>query len=571
MNTSKKLLVTLLLATLLAYTLSIIFEKPIATKPYSTLSTEVREGHVKRIHVNDTSLLVIGKEGPEYLVYYPGGICSNETIKQITAYSNVEILGQKAPERSLLSTVSNLLSLALTGAVLFFIIKQVRGGAKSHKLAQPSNIKFADIAGISDAQEDVEELVQFLKEPAKYAKVGAKIPRGLILAGPPGTGKTLLAKAIAGEAGVPFFAASGSDFDNMFVGSGANHIKSLFEAARKTAPSIIFIDEIDSLCGKRTNSPVNSHFAFQTINALLAEMDGFNTSTHPVIVIGATNRLDTLDQAVLRPGRFDRIVHVNLPDTKGRLAILKVHAAKLPLTDISILDTIAKGTPGFSGADLSNLLNEGAIYIARNNKEKIDLEALEYARDRVAFGKAKKEGSSILSQEEKEITAYHEAGHTLLQLHTAPEQLHKVTIIPRGQSLGAMHYFPEERFTSNLDTLHDRVKVLLAGRAAEELIFKRVTNGASSDLQRATEIVQKAIKEWGLLGRLSVTTADTMSEQEKLHITTQTENTLQEYYTETLNYLTKSRGKLEAVAKALIIKETLTASEVKAILQAPSN
>ncbi len=401
--------------------------------------------------------------------------------------------------------------LLLIGVWIFFMRQMQGGGGRAMSFgrsrakmlnSQNVNVTFNDIAGVDEAKEELAEIIEYLKDPQKFTKLGGRIPKGVLLVGPPGTGKTLLAKAIAGEAGTPFFSISGSDFVEMFVGVGASRVRDLFLQAKKHAPCIIFIDEIDAVGRHRGAGLGGGHDEReQTLNQLLVEMDGFETS-EGVIVIAATNRPDVLDPALLRPGRFDRQVAVPVPDVRGREAILRVHAKKVPLAPEVDLTVIAKGTPGFSGADLENLVNEAALFAARENKQAVTMEDFEKAKDKVLMGAERK--SMIISEEEKKITAYHEAGHTLLaKLLPGTDPVHKVTIIPRGRALGVTQQLPEEdRHTYPRGYLLSRLIILLGGRVAEELILEDFTTGAGNDIERASDMARKMVCEWGMSDRL---------------------------------------------------------------------
>lgn len=388
------------------------------------------------------------------------------------------------------------------------------GKAKAKLISDKAvKVTFADVAGIEEAKTEVEEIIEFLKDPQKFSKLGGKIPKGVLLVGPPGTGKTLLAKAIAGEAAVPFFSISGSDFVEMFVGVGASRVRDLFEQAKKNAPCIIFIDEIDAVGRHRGAGLGGGHDEReQTLNALLVEMDGFEGS-EGIIIIAATNRPDVLDPALLRPGRFDRQIVVPTPDVKGRLEILKVHTRNIPLDEGVNLEKIARGTPGFSGADLANLVNEAALLAARKSKEKVDMSDFEAAKDKVLMGVERR--SMVLSDAEKKNTAYHEAGHTLVaKLTPGTDPIHKVSIIPRGRALGVTQQLPiDDRYTYSKDYLEKTLDVLLGGRAAEEIALHHMTTGAGNDLERATELARKMVTEWGMSERLGPLTFGKKDEQ----------------------------------------------------------
>ncbi|HSK31134.1 MAG TPA: ATP-dependent zinc metalloprotease FtsH, partial [Candidatus Limnocylindria bacterium] len=394
----------------------------------------------------------------------------------------------------------------------FFLMRQMQiGGNKALSFGKSrarmlteerKKVTFSDVAGIDEAKEEVLEIIEFLKDPRKFQKLGGRIPKGVLIVGPPGTGKTLLAKAIAGEAGVPFFSISGSDFVEMFVGVGASRVRDLFEQGKKHAPCIIFIDEIDAVGRLRGAGLGGGHDEReQTLNQLLVEMDGFDT-TEGVILIAATNRPDVLDPALLRPGRFDRQVVVNRPDLRGRSEILKVHTKKVPIAANVELEKIARGTPGFSGADLENLVNEAALWAARQNKKEVEVIDFEMAKDKVLMGAERK--SMILSDEEKRTTAYHEAGHALMaKLLPGTDPVHKVTIIPRGRALGVTMQLPtDDRHNYSKEFLYNNLAILMGGRVAEELVLKHITTGAGNDIERATDLARKMVCEWGMSEKL---------------------------------------------------------------------
>jgi cell division protease FtsH len=441
---------------------------------------------------------------------------------------------------------------------------------------------FADVAGVEEAKEELSEIVDFLKDPRKFQNLGGRIPKGILMIGPPGTGKTLLARAIAGEAGVPFFSISGSDFVEMFVGVGASRVRDMFEQAKKSAPCLIFIDEIDAVGRHRGHGVGGGHDEReQTLNALLVEMDGFDSHSG-TIIIAATNRPDVLDPALLRPGRFDRQVTVNLPDIKGREAILKVHSKKVKISHDVNLESLARGTPGYSGAELENVINEAALTAARRGKAAVGMPELEEARDKVRWGKERK--SMAISDKDREVTAYHEAGHALLlELLEHTEPLHKVTIIPRGPSLGSTMWLPEEdKYNSRKQELLDHLVVITGGRAAEEIVFGDITSGASGDIKQATTIARKMVCQWGMSERAglvgygegdehlflardfsrmrdySEATARMLDEEIKSIVDTA--------HARAKNILGANRGKLDSIAKALLESETLSGEDIRKII-----
>jgi cell division protease FtsH len=482
-------------------------------------------------------------------------------------------------------------------ALWFFLMRQMQiGGNKALSFGKSrarmltedrKKVTFADVAGIDEAKEEVLEIIDFLKDPRKFQKLGGRIPKGVLVVGPPGTGKTLLAKAIAGEAGVPFFSISGSDFVEMFVGVGASRVRDLFEQGKKHAPCIIFIDEIDAVGRLRGAGLGGGHDEReQTLNQLLVEMDGFDT-TEGIILVAATNRPDVLDPALLRPGRFDRQVVVNRPDVRGRSEILKVHTKKVPIAANVELEKIARGTPGFSGADLENLVNEAALWAARQNKKEVETVDFEMAKDKVLMGAERK--SMILTDEEKRVTAYHEAGHALMaKLLPGTDPVHKVTIIPRGRALGLTMQLPtDDRHSYSKEFLYNTLAILMGGRVAEELVFKHVTTGAGNDLERATDLARKMVCEWGMseklgpltfgqkedavfLGRDFVAKRD-VSDQIALEIDLEIKRFVTENYDRAKRMLSEQMATLKALAEALLEKEVLDAPEIDQILMQTSS
>ena len=478
-------------------------------------------------------------------------------------------------------------TLLILGFLMFMFFKQSQmmkkgpGFGKSKaKIALDSEMKvtFNDVAGIEEALEEVEEVVDFLKNPAKFQKIGGRIPRGFLLVGPPGTGKTLLAKAIAGEAGVPFYSTSGADFVEMFVGVGASRVRDMFEEGKKNAPCLIFIDEIDSIGRKRGGSAVGAHEEReQSLNALLVEMDGFGGDSG-VIIVGATNRPDVLDPALLRPGRFDRQITVNLPDAKGREAILKVHAKNVKIHPDVDFATIAKGCPGYSGAELSNVINEAAILTARQGRGLVEQKDLEEAKYKVRWGKERR--SLSMTEKDKRITAFHEAGHAvLLELQKNTDKVHKVTIIPRGQSLGATMYLPEnDNVNYSRNQLLEQLVVDMGGRVAEEIEFGDYTTGASGDIRHASRMARRMVSEWGMspLGPIELTessegylgfdggksfsekTASAVDEQVSIFVT--------DAYNKAKKLITDNWQDVENIAEVLLEKETIDGDEVRAIM-----
>ncbi len=498
---------------------------------------------------------------------------------------------------SILYIIVNLLPYVIfVGIFIYFLRQMQQGGAgkgamsfgrSRAKMQGEDQVKvtFADVAGCDEAKEEVGELVEFLRDPGKFQKLGGKIPRGVLMVGPPGTGKTLLARAIAGEAKVPFFSISGSDFVEMFVGVGASRVRDMFEQAKKHAPCIIFIDEIDAVGRHRGAGLGGGHDEReQTLNALLVEMDGFE-GNEGIIVIAATNRPDVLDPALLRPGRFDRQVVVGLPDVRGREQILQVHMRKVPMAEDVKPMVIARGTPGFSGADLANLVNEAALFAARENAREVRMEHFDRARDKIMMGTERR--SLVMSEEEKRNTAYHEAGHAIVgRLVPDHDPVYKVTIIPRGRALGVTVYLPEgDRYSYNKENIESRLCSLYGGRVAEELIFgaDKVTTGASNDIERATKMARNMVTKWGLsdemgpvtygeeedevfLGR-SVTQHNNVSDETARKIDEVVRNILDRAYVRTREILTANRDKLQIMADALLLYETIDALQIDAIME----
>src|SRR5881296_1451610 len=477
-------------------------------------------------------------------------------------------------------------------ALWFFLMRQMQiGGNKALSFGRSrarlltedrKKITFSDVAGIDEAKEEVVEIIEFLKDPHKFQKLGGRIPKGVLIVGPPGTGKTLLAKAIAGEAGVPFFSISGSDFVEMFVGVGASRVRDLFEQGKKHAPCIIFIDEIDAVGRLRGAGLGGGHDEReQTLNQLLVEMDGFDT-TEGVILIAATNRPDVLDPALLRPGRFDRQITVDRPDVRGRAEILKVHTKKVPLAKDVNLEVISRGTPGFSGADLENLVNEAALLAARLNKTAVELKDFEFAKDKVLMGVERK--SMVLTDEEKRTTAYHEAGHAMMaRLLPGTDPVHKVTIIPRGRALGLTMQLPtDDRHSYSKEYLVNQITILLGGRSAEEIVFQQQTTGAGNDLEKATEMARKMVCEWGMsdeLGPLTFGKAEEhiflgrevsrpkdYSEETAILIDSEIKRIVTDCAARARQLLDTNLEKLHILARALLERETLDGEEINRIL-----
>ncbi len=480
-------------------------------------------------------------------------------------------------------------------AIWIFLMRRMQGGAgklfslgrsRAQRIEPDQHqVTFEDVAGADEAKEELKETIDFLKDPAKFRQLGGRIPKGVLMSGPPGTGKTLLAKAVAGEAGVPFYSISGSDFVEMFVGVGASRVRDLFEEGRRNAPCILFIDEIDAV-GRSRGAGMGSgnDEREQTLNQLLVEMDGFD-ATEGIIVIASTNRPDVLDPALMRPGRFDRQVYVSLPDVRGREAILGVHAAKVRMASNVELRIIARGTPGFSGADLRNLINEAALFAARSNRKEITLAELEWARDKVMMGPERK--SMVMSEDERKTTAYHEAGHALVSaLLPNADPIHKVTIIPRGRALGVTAYLPENDNRSyDVEYLGNRITIAMGGRAAEEVIFDQLTTGASNDIQQATETVRNMICRWGMnnkLGPIVLGSDDQQSvmgqalgkereysEDTAEQIDTEMRDIVKSHYEQACQLLRDNLDTLHQIAHTLLEEETIEGGRIMEMLGKP--
>jgi cell division protease FtsH len=570
-----------------------LFNKPKPTQErlnYSEFVTAVDAGKVKSVVIQGNDVLGKYADGKEFRTYKPSDAMLSESLLE----KKVEVSAR--PEEEKFSWFSLFISwfplILLVGVWIFFMRQMQSGGGKAMSFGKSrakllteaqGKITFEDVAGIEEAKEELEEIIQFLKDPKKFTKLGGRIPKGVLLMGPPGTGKTLLARAIAGEAGVPFFSISGSDFVEMFVGVGASRVRDLFVQGKKNAPCIIFIDEIDAVGRHRGAGLGGGHDEReQTLNQLLVEMDGFE-SNEGVILIAATNRPDVLDPALLRPGRFDRQVVVPRPDVKGREMILKVHARKVPLAADVNLETMARGTPGFSGADLSNVVNEAALLAARRSKNEVSMIDFDDAKDKVLMGVERR--SMVISDEEKKNTAYHEAGHTLVaKLLPGTDPVHKVSIIPRGRALGVTMQLPiEDKHSYTKESLLDRIAVLMGGRAAEEIIFNTMTTGAGNDIERATEIARKMVCEWGMSDKLGpvsfgkkdeqiflgreMTTHKNYSESTAVEIDDELRRIVDENYARVKKLLSDNIDVLHRISLALIEKENLSGAEVDEIMK----
>ncbi len=559
---------------------------------FSQLLSEVDQNHVRDVVIQGNEIRGTFTNGTSFQTYAP-----NDPTLVSRLYNGKVAITAKPPGENVPWIVSLLVSwlpfIALIG-VWIFLSRQMQGGAgkamgfgksRAKMLTEAhGRVTFEDVAGVDEAKQDLQEIVEFLRDPGKFQRLGGRIPRGVLLVGPPGTGKTLIARAVAGEANVPFFTISGSDFVEMFVGVGASRVRDMFEQAKKNAPCIIFIDEIDAV-GRHRGAGLGggNDEREQTLNQLLVEMDGFEAN-EGVILIAATNRPDVLDPALLRPGRFDRQVVVPNPDVVGREQILKVHVRKVPLAPDINLKTIARGTPGFSGADLMNLVNEAALMAARRNKRMVTQTEFEDAKDKVMMGAERK--SLVMTEEEKLLTAYHEGGHAIVGLNVpASDPIHKATIIPRGRALGMVMQLPErDKLSMSLEQMTSRLAIMMGGRVAEELVFGRqkVTSGAASDIEQATKLARMMVTRWGLSEELgtvsygenqdevflgmSVSRTQNASEATIQKIDAEIKRLVEEGYNEAKRILTEKRDHLEALAKGLLEFETLTGDEITDII-----
>jgi len=590
---TNKSIITVLVIVLLGLFIFQVYNKPkknLESVAFSDFSEAVRSDKVASVLMQGRSITGTFKDGKEFKTFAPEDPDLVKTLRE----RNVKITAKPDEESGLWQSIfiSWFPMLLLIGVWIFFMRQMQSGGGKAMAFGKSkarlftgreNKVTFHDVAGIDEAKEELQEVIDFLVDPKKFTKLGGRIPKGVLLVGPPGTGKTLLARAIAGEANVPFFSISGSDFVEMFVGVGASRVRDLFNQAKKNAPCIIFIDEIDAVGRHRGAGLGGGHDEReQTLNQLLVEMDGFE-SNEGVIVMSATNRPDVLDPALLRPGRFDRQIVVPTPDVKGRADILKVHTRKTLIDENVDLSIIARGTPGFSGADLANLVNEAALIAARRDKKAVEMDDFEHAKDKVLMGVERR--SMIIPLEERRLTAYHEAGHTLVaKMIPGTDPIHKVTIIPRGRALGLTQQLPiDERHTYSRDYLLNSISILLGGRVAEELVIGQLTTGSGNDIERATQIARKMVCEWGMsdklgplnygkneehifLGREIARHRD-FSEQTAQGIDEELKELVGRCYSQAKDIISKHISSLHALAKALLEKEVLDGLEIDAIIR----
>ena len=594
-NLTKNLLLWLVIAIVLMSVFNNFGSRQPASRPleYSVFLQRVKQNDVDRVTVQGREILGKFKSGESFTTYSPE--TDNKAMIGDMLEHGVTIEAKPPEEQSLLLTIFiNWFPLLLLVGVWVFFMRQMQGGvggrgamsfgkSKARMLTEEQNkVTFDDVAGVEEAKEEVAELVEFLKDPGKFQKLGGRIPKGVLMTGSPGTGKTLLAKAITGEAKVPFFSISGSDFVEMFVGVGASRVRDMFDQAKKHAPCIIFIDEIDAVGRQRGAGLGGGHDEReQTLNQLLVEMDGFE-GTEGVIVIAATNRPDVLDPALLRPGRFDRQVYVPLPDIRGREQILKVHMRKVPVADDVDASILARGTPGFSGADLANLVNEAALNAARYNRKFVTMSDFEGAKDKVVMGAERR--SIVMPEKERMNTAYHESGHTVVA-RSLPntDPVHKVTIIPRGRALGVTMQLPtEDRYSHDRESLLSTISVLMAGRIAEEIFMHQMTTGAANDFERATDLARNMVMRWGMsdalgtrvygdnqsevfLGR-DVMTHKNMSNAVAEQVDKEIRRIVDEQYARARTIIEENRDKVEKMTKALLEWETLDSTQIEDIM-----
>jgi cell division protease FtsH len=590
-NRSTKNLLFWISAGILIILLWSLLQSPAAAKKdvtFSQFMTEVEQGTVEKVTIQETQLNGVYKDGQTFKTTLPSGYAD---LIKILRENKVDIVVKDASRSPLLSILLSWFPILLIILFWVFFMRQMQaGGNKAMSFgksraklfsAQQKKVTFKDVAGVEEAENELQEIIEFLRDPRKFQRLGGRIPKGVLLVGAPGTGKTLLARAVAGEADVPFFSISGSDFVEMFVGVGASRVRDLFDQGKKHAPCLIFIDEIDAVGRMRGAGLGGGHDEReQTLNQLLVEMDGFD-SNEGIILIAATNRPDILDSALLRPGRFDRRIVVAMPDAKGREEILRVHVRKIPLSEDVDLKVLARSTPGFCGADLANLVNEAALLGARNNQDKVTMKDLEFAKDKVLMGVERK--SMIISDEEKKNTAYHEAGHALMAtLIPEADPIHKVSIIPRGLALGLTQQLPlDDRYTYTKDYLEAQLSVLMAGRIAEIIFLGKTTTGAANDFEKSTEIARKMVCQWGMsdLGPLTFGERDDLiflgrelavnknfSERTSERIDDEVKKIVLRNYGRTQEIIEKNKDKLVKIAEALLEKEVLTSEEINKIV-----
>jgi len=595
-NLAKNLLLWLVIAIVLMSVFNNFGTRTASVKPidYSQFYSNVKDGRVDKVTIEGRRISGALRGGEGFVTYSPE-TDNRDMIADLLKYG-VTVEGKPPEEQSLLLTIFiNWFPMLLLVGVWVFFMRQMQGGgggrggamgfgkSRARMLTEEQNkVTFADVAGVEEAKEEVGELVEFLKDPSKFQKLGGRIPKGVLMTGSPGTGKTLLAKAIAGEAKVPFFSISGSDFVEMFVGVGASRVRDMFEQAKKHAPCIIFIDEIDAVGRQRGAGLGGGHDEReQTLNQLLVEMDGFEGS-EGVIVIAATNRPDVLDPALLRPGRFDRQVYVPLPDIRGREQILKVHMRKVPISDNVDASILARGTPGFSGADLANLVNEAALFAARANKRLVDMDDFEKAKDKVIMGAERR--SIVMPEKERRNTAYHESGHAVVAKSLPnTDPVHKVTIIPRGRALGVTMQLPtEDRYSHDRESLFSTIAVLMGGRIAEEVFMNQMTTGAANDFERATEIARNMVMRWGMsdvmgprvygdnqsevfLGRDMVTHKN-LSDSTAEMVDKEIRRIIDEQYARARKIIEDNRDKVEIMTQSLLDWETINSEQINDIM-----
>ena len=590
MNFRALTIVGILLAVLMVG-YAVVGKNPYPSAPkemsYSVLKERVNAGQIAAVDIDRDQATVTAADKTKYKVVIP--YPNSDTADWLDS-KNVKVNMKTVTTPFIVSLLSGLLPIILIIGVWLFFMRQMQGGgrgamgfgkSKARLLTEHKNrVTFSDVAGVDEAKEELQEVVDFLKDPTKFQKLGGKIPKGALLVGPPGTGKTMLARAVAGEAGVPFFSISGSDFVEMFVGVGASRVRDMFEQAKKNAPCIIFIDEIDAVGRHRgAGHGGGNDEREQTLNQLLVEMDGFEAQ-EGIIILAATNRPDVLDTALLRPGRFDRQVTVPNPDLTGREAILRVHMRNVPLAVDVDVKVVARGTPGFSGADLANLVNEAALMAARKDRKLVTMKDFEDAKDKVLMGAERR--SMAMSEEEKKLTAYHEGGHAIVALK-APEAdpVHKATIIPRGRALGMVMQLPEgDRYSQNFVQMTSRLAILMAGRVAEELIFgkEKITSGASSDIQQATRLAKAMVTRWGYSDELGLVNykdsedeygalGRDVSEATAQKIDSEVRRLVQGGYDEARRILTENLDSLHRLAKTLLDIETLSGEEIEKVLR----